>query len=73
MQFIPVHEDFVRVFYYINFYSVKETNDQFIFTGYSQLDMKMKIPQWIINITIPWKMADWYEMFLGYLFKLDKY
>jgi len=32
----------------------------------------MSIPEWIISITLPWKMGDWYAVYINYLLSIKE-
>jgi len=63
----PTEEKIVRSTYIINFLQLSENDDHFIFMGIQQIDMKVKIPQFVYTMTLPYGMRDWYVSLEGYL------
>lgn len=61
-----------RCINFFNFQIIEEVNDKFIFTSYGQTDLKMIIPETLLNVTIPSKFRGWFEEFHKYINKTYK-
>jgi len=59
-QYYPQCQGAVRIINYINYFKLEEDNENFLLTGLAQADIKMPIPEWFLNLTLPYKM-------MGYL------
>ena len=52
-----------RCLNYLNTQRFEEKEDHWLITCYGQSDLKMLLPEKLINFTIPGKFLDWFEEF----------
>lgn len=52
-------KDVVRIINYINYYKIVDEGDYFGFYSLNQSDLKMPIPQFLINVTLPTTTKSW--------------
>ena len=57
----PQRKNVDRIINYINFFKIYEDDENYYFFSMNQSDFKMKIPQIILNITLPMTIKDWYN------------
>ena len=57
----PQKKNVDRIINYINFFKIYEDEENYYFFSMNQSDFKMKIPQIILNITLPMTIKDWYN------------
>ena len=60
-NFVPEKKNVVRIINYINFSKIYEDDDNYYFYNINQSDFKMKIPQFIFNVTLPMTVKEWYN------------
>ena len=57
----PQRKNVDRIINYINFFKIYEDDENYYFFSVNQSDFKMKIPQIILNVTLPMTVKDWYN------------
>jgi len=71
-NYYPEVKKVIRCNNYINIQEIEEKTDYWLFTTYSQTDLKMPIPDSFLNFTLPMKFNSWYEDYLKFFNKKYK-
>ena len=58
-----IKKDVVRIINYFNYYKIVDEGDYFGFYSLNQSDLKMPIPQFLINVTLPTTTKSWQTSF----------
>lgn len=61
MDYYPYKDGVVRVTSYFNLFKVVDKGDKIFYYGVNQVDFKMIIPEFIVNVTLPMKTNEWYQ------------
>lgn len=69
-DYIPEQKKVIRCVNYLNVQTIEEKNDYWLFTTYSQSDLKMPIPESFLNFTLPMKFNGWFEEYTKFISKL---
>lgn len=62
-DYISEQKKVIRCLNYINIQIVEERKDYFLFVNYGCGDLKMPIPESLLNFTLPSKYNDWFKEF----------